>query len=211
MMPKEPEEKEQTNNENVEGPTPEELPEATISPEEALAEEKKRAEEYLASWQRTQADFINYKRRMEQERLEFNNYANANLCSSILPVVDDLERAIDAIPDEYAKSDWVEGVKLVEKKFKTILEGQGVKQICALGMEFDPNLHEAIRHEEGKEGMVVAEHQKGYTLNDKLLRPSRVSVGKGEAEKTHKTHAKEQVKEEEQTKPEEKPGKSESE
>jgi molecular chaperone GrpE len=203
MMPKEPEKKEETNNESPENiesapleKVPEELPEATINLEDALAEEKQRAEEYLASWQRAQADFINYKRRSEQERLEFNSYANAILCNSILPVVDDLERAVAAIPEEYSKTKWVEGVRLVERKFKTILEGQGVKPICALGMTFDPNLHEAIKHEKGKEGMVIAEYQKGYMLNDKLLRPSRVGVGSGEEEKHHKAHTKEAIKEE---------------
>jgi molecular chaperone GrpE len=175
---------------------PEETPEPTLTPEEALAEEKKRAEEYLASWQRAQADFINYKRRVEQERLDFNSYANASLCSNILPVVDDLERALAAIPEEYAKSDWVEGVRLVERKFKTILEGQGVKPIFALGMTFDPVVHEAIKHEKGAEGMVIAEFQKGYTLNDKLLRPSRVAVGNGEGEpETKKTEEKGESKE----------------
>ena len=174
MMPKDPEEK--TNNEAT---PPEELPEATIALEQALAEEKKRAEEYLANWQRAQADFINYRRRTEQERQEFNSYANANLLNGILPVLDDLERAIKAIPEEFAREDWVEGVRLVERKFRTILEGQGVKPILALGMAFDPKLHEAIRHEKGKEGMVIAEYQKGYMLNDKLLRPARVVVGNG--------------------------------
>jgi molecular chaperone GrpE len=214
MMPKEPKEKENTNNENTppeespgqvprepSGQAPEVLPEATINLEEALAEEKKRAKEYLASWQRAQADLINYKRRSEQERMEFNSYANANLCNNILPVVDDLERALAAIPEEYSKTNWVEGVRLVERKFKTILEGQGVKPICALGMAFDPNLHEAIRHEKGKEGMVIAEYQKGYMLNDKLLRPSRVGVGSGEEEKHHKPHTKEAIKEEEKEEP----------
>lgn len=180
-MPREPEEKEQTNNEN---PPPEETEEATVSPEDALAEEKKRAEEYLASWQRAQADFINYKRRAEQERVEFNSYANANLVLGILPVLDDLQRAIEAIPEKFAKHEWVEGVKLVERKFLTSLEGQGVKPILALGMAFDPKLHEAIRHEKGKEGMVIAEYQKGYMLNDRLLRPSRVAVGNGEEDET---------------------------
>ncbi len=190
-----PEEKENNASAPLEEPkaeTPEELPEATITPEEALAEEKKRAEEYLANWQRAQADFINYKRRAEQERLEFNNYANANLVLSILPVLDDLERAIKAIPEEFNKHDWVEGIKLVERKFKTTLEGQGVKPILALGMAFDPKLHEAIRHEKGKEGMVIAEYQKGYTLNGKLLRPSHVAVGKGTEEPAHKVHHKEE-------------------
>jgi molecular chaperone GrpE len=179
MIPRDPEEKQ--NNEKL---PQEAAPEGTENLEKELAEAKKKAEEYLANWQRAQADFINYKRRAEQDRLEFNKFANANLCCSILPVVDDLERAINAIPEEYAKSDWVEGVKLVERKFKTILEGQGVKPICALGMDFDPNLHEAIRQEKGKEGMVIGELQKGYTLNDKLLRPARVVVGKGEEEST---------------------------
>jgi molecular chaperone GrpE len=198
MMPKEPEEKENKASAPLEEPkaeTPKELPEATITPEEALAEEKKRAEEYLASWQRSQADFINYKRRSEQERLDFNSFANANLVLSILPVLDDLERAIKAIPEEFNGHDWVEGIKLVERKFKTTLEGQGVKPILALGMAFDPKLHEAIRHEKGKEGMVIAEYQKGYTLNGKLLRPSHVAVGKGTEESTHKVHPKEEKEE----------------
>jgi len=177
-MPRDPEENEKINNEIK---PEEELPEATTTLEEELAEANKKAEEYLANWQRSQADFLNYKRRTEQERLEFNSYANANLLCAILPVIDDFERALKAIPREYKNNDWVEGVRLVEKKFKTILEGLGVKQIKCLGHPFDPNLHEAIRQEKGKEGIVVEEYLKGYTLNDKLLRASRVAVGNGEA------------------------------
>src|SRR4030042_1698599 len=179
MIPREPEEKEKPNNEDA---VPEELPESTISPEEALAEEKKRAEEYLANWQRAQADFINYKRRTEQERLDFNSFANANLLCGILPVLDDFERALKAVPEEFAGEDWVEGVRLVEKKSRTMLEGPGVKPIYALGEPFDPNFHEAIRQEKGKEGIIVEEYLKGYTLNDKLLRASRVAVGNGEGD-----------------------------
>lgn len=161
-------------------------PEIQETPEDlqkALDEARQKADEYLTSLQRTQADFINYKRRIEQEREEFNKFANSNLCCAILPVIDDLERALQAVPEELSGNEWVEGVKLVERKFKTILEGQGVKAICALNEPFDPNLHEALRQEKGKEGVVVGEFQKGYTLHDKLLRPSRVIVGNGE-EKT---------------------------
>jgi molecular chaperone GrpE len=168
------------------------VPEGTENLEAELAEAKKKAEEYLANWQRTQADFINYKRRSEQERQEFNKYANSSLYCSILPVLDDLERALNAIPEEFSKSDWVEGVRLVERKFKTILEGQGVKPICALGMDFDPALHEALRQEKGKEGMIISEIQKGYTLHDKLLRPARVIVGKGEDD-SHDTEESENI------------------
>jgi len=73
-------------------------------------------------------------------------------------------------------------VRLVARKFQTILEGQGVKPIQALGQPFDPNFHEALRQGPGKEGVVIEEFQKGYMLNDKLLRPAKVVVGNGEAE-----------------------------
>ena len=156
---------------------------------DALEAEKQKAAEYLASWQRAQADFVNYKRRTEQERLEFNSFANASLVRHILPVLDDLERALEAVPAKYKKHDWVEGVRLVERKFKTTLEGQGVKQILSLGMAFDPNFHEAIRQGKGEEGIVVGELQKGYMLNDKLLRPARVVVGNGESEEAETKEA----------------------
>jgi molecular chaperone GrpE len=158
--------------------------EETESLQKALEEAEQKAAEYLASWQRAQADFVNYKRRTEQERLEFNSFANANLVLSILPVLDDMERAIDAVPEEHAGDDWVKGVRMVERKLKTTLEGQGVKPILALGMTFDPNYHEAVRQDKGPEGTVVGELQKGYMLNDKLLRPTRVVVGNGEGEAT---------------------------
>jgi molecular chaperone GrpE len=181
MMPRDPEE---INDNNESEPESAAAPEDTESLEQALTGEKKKAEEYLASWQRTQADFINYKRRTEQERRDFNSFANANLVCSILPVLDDLERALDAVPEEYAGDDWVEGVRLVERKFKTILEGQGVKPILCLGMAFDPNYHEALRQDKGEEGTVIGELQKGYMLNDKLIRPARVVVGSGKEEDT---------------------------
>jgi molecular chaperone GrpE len=161
-------------------------PEDTEGLERALEAEKQKAAEYLAAWQRAQADFINYKRRNEQERQDFNSFANAQLVLSILPVLDDMERALDAIPAKFAKDEWVEGIRLVDRKFKTILEGQGVKPILALGMAFDPRFHEAMRRDKGEEGMVVGELQKGYMLNDKLLRPARVVVGGGDGGETKK-------------------------
>jgi molecular chaperone GrpE len=179
MMLKDPEEM-QNNDTELEAVETE----AIESPEPALSEVQKKAEEYLANWQRAQADFINYKRRTELERQEFNSFANASLVLNILPVMDDLERALNAIPPEFANNDWVEGVRMVERKFKTILEGQGVKEIKALGEAFDPNLHEALRQDKGEEGIVIEELQKGYMLHDKLLRPARVAVGNGEEEKS---------------------------
>jgi len=91
---------------------------------QALAEEKEKAERYLANWQRAQADFINYKRRNEQERKDFNKFANATLMLSLLPVLDDLERALDSIPPRSAKFTWVDGIRLIERKLRTSLEAR---------------------------------------------------------------------------------------
>lgn len=176
MMPRDAEEYENGGNDPVEDIVTEPEVEETESPD------KQKAEEYLANWQRAQADFVNYKRRMEQERQEFNKFANANLILALLPAIDDLERGLEAIPAKHAHSKWVEGIRMVERKLKTSLEGQGVKQITALGEPFDPNFHEALRQDKGPEGIVIEEFQKGYMLHDKLLRPARVVVGNGEEE-----------------------------
>ncbi len=147
---------------------------------QALAAEKAKAESYLANWQRTQADFINYKRRNEQERKEFHKFANTTLILSLLPFLDDLERALAAIPRKSARLPWVEGIRLIERKFRTLLEAQGLTPIKALGKPFDPTRHEAVRQDKGKEGMVIEELQKGYKLDDKVIRPTMVVVGNGE-------------------------------
>lgn len=165
-------------NLNSEAPETAEI-EDIESLKQALAEEKKKAEDYLANWQRAQADFINYKRRNEQERQDFNKFANANLALSLLPVLDDLERALSSM-SKSVKHSWVEGVRLVERKFKSVMETQGVTPIKALGEPFDPNFHEAIRQDKGKEGIVIEEFQKGYMIHDRLLRPAKVVVGNGE-------------------------------
>lgn len=144
-----------------------------------LEEEKEKTNNYLASWQRAEADFSNYKKRLEQEKNETTSYANWVLILSLLPVLDDLDRAIDAVPPELADSTWFEGIKLIQKKLWTILKSNGVSEVEALGKPFNPSLHEAVAHLDGEEGMVVNEIQKGYKLKDKLLRPSLVGVGKG--------------------------------
>lgn len=147
-----------------------------------LAEEKERAEGYLANWQRAQADFINYKRRSEQEKEEISKFANGLFMLNLLPILDDLERALDSIPPKLAGFTWVEGISLIERKFQASLEAQGLSQIEALGEPFDPNLHEAAIHGKGKEGIVIEELQKGYKLHDRVIRPAMVVVGNGEEE-----------------------------
>ncbi len=147
---------------------------------QAVAEEKAKAEANLAGWQRAQADFINYKRRSEQEKEELSKFASSILMLNLLPVRDDFERALASIPPELGKSAWVDGVRLVEQKLRASLEAQGLSQIEALGKPFDPSLHEALGQVPGKEGVVIQELKKGYKLYDRLLRPATVMVGSGE-------------------------------
>jgi molecular chaperone GrpE len=148
--------------------------------QQALAEEKEKAEKYLANWQRSQADFDNYKKRSEQEVGEVIELASSALISNLLPIMDDLERAFASVPAELDESNWTEGIKLIYNKFKATLEAQGLTEIEAEGEPFDPRLHEAVMQQEGEEGMVVEETQKGYKFRGKVIRPSLVIVGKGE-------------------------------
>lgn len=158
----------------------------------ALSEEKAKAESYLANWQRAQADFINFKRRVEQERSETIEFANSTLVLNLLPVVDDLERALDNVSEKLAGLTWVDGIVLIYRKLKAILEGHGLTEIKAVGEPFDPNLHEAVLYGEGEEGKVIEELQKGYKLRDRVLRPALVKVGKGKEEAAEEEQEEEQ-------------------
>ncbi len=155
--------------------------------EEARAkaeEHQRRAELYLDLAQRTQADFQNYKRRMEQERERLVKDANADLLRRVLPVLDDLDRALAHIPEDLAGHVWVEGVQLVAHKLNNILEQEGLQRIGSEGEPFDPRVHEAVAYEEHPEygeGQVAAVYRPGYRLNDRVLRPAQVVVARGRA------------------------------
>ncbi len=148
--------------------------------QQALTEEKERAEKYLASWQRSQADFANYRQRAEQEKQETIEFANSALIGSLLPAIDDLERAIASVPAELEQSSWTQGIMLIYNKLRATLRSQGLAEIEARGERFDPRLHEAVMQQEGEEGIVVDETQKGYKFRDRVIRPSLVIVGSGQ-------------------------------
>jgi molecular chaperone GrpE len=148
-----------------------------------IAEEKEKSDKYLSNWQRAEADFSNYKKRAEQEKNETTAYANWALVLNLLPVLDDMERAITSLPPKLAKLTWVDGILLIHRKLRAVLESQGLTEIEAIGKPFEPSLHEAVAQVEGKEGIVINEVQRGYKLKDKLLRPSLVVVGKGKEHK----------------------------
>ena len=147
--------------------------------QQTLAEEKERAEKYLASWQRCQADFVNYRQRAEQEKSEVIEFANGALVCNLLPIMDDLERAFASVPANLEESNWTEGIRLIYNKLKIGLESQGLTEIQTRGEPFDPRLHEAIMQQDGKEGIVIEELQKGYKFKEKVIRPAMVTVGRG--------------------------------
>ncbi len=149
-----------------------------------LLEARAKADENLAGWQRAQADFSNFKRRLEQDRDEAIKYAQAGLVLKILPVLDDFERAIGAVPPEQNNQPWVDGIIGIARKLFSTLESQGLSEIKAQGEPFDPCLHEAVMQAPGIEGMVVQELQKGYRIQDRVLRASRVAVGNGSETRT---------------------------
>ncbi len=155
----------------------------------SLEEERGKAQGYLANWQRAQADFINYKRRMEQEKMEGQKTASAMIIYQLLPIVDDLDRALESVDTKLAGLTWIDGLRLVQRKLQALFESYGVKQIKTVGQDFNPALHEAVMHGEGDDGKVLAEFQKGYMLGDQVLRPAIVKVGSGKAKETEEKEA----------------------
>ncbi len=144
---------------------------------EELEQERIRSSEYLEQAQRTRAELINYRRRTEQEMQNARRFAAENLIARILPVIDDFHRANDSVPEEERDNPWIQGMRLIERKMWSILEAEGVRAIEAVGLPFDPSVHEAVSVDSDGGDTVVEEFQKGYTLHDRIIRPSMVKVG----------------------------------
>ena len=141
-----------------------------------LEESESKISEYKDSWLRSQADFQNYRKRIERDNEMMYASMKGDIIKKALPVLDDLERALQNRP---AGDPWANGIELVVRKFQTILENEGVKKIEALGAEFDPNFHEAISHEPAdgtQSGHVIGVVQNGYMIGDRVIRPALVRV-----------------------------------
>tara|TARA_B100001123_G_C15337074_1_gene1033276 strand:+ start:4669 stop:5265 length:597 start_codon:yes stop_codon:yes gene_type:complete len=196
MPDKQPEE---ANPDNVEesGELPEESPisaettekasdqndppkEMEISSEAMLTEVRKEKEELYDQLLRSTAEFENYRKRIERERRERSALAATDIMLELLAVIDDLERAIHA-PAENNAETYRQGVELILRQMLELLRKRDVKPIEALGVDFDPNYHEAVVHEpstDHKDGEVIEELRRGYTIGGRLLRPSMVKVAK---------------------------------
>ena len=147
--------------------------------EQRFTAEQQKAEECLDLLRRTQADFANYRRRMGQEQAEVRVAAQSAILSQILPVLDDLRRALEAAPQELATHPWVQGLYLVARRLTTLLDQLGVRQIGTTGESFDPRWHEAITREaraDVPEGTILHVAQPGYALGERVIRPAQVSV-----------------------------------
>jgi molecular chaperone GrpE len=157
--------------------------ETRLNAAEARAEEEhNRAEGYVALLKRERADFTNYRRRVALERAEQVQAAAADLIRQLLPVLDDLERALRAVPVDLVGSSWAEGIHLIDRALRAALERAGLERISAEGQPFDPQVHEALLQEDAPErtaGVVVRELRPGYRLGDRVLRPAQVSVARG--------------------------------
>ena len=162
----------------IQTPSRSELAERIGQLERELDETRRSDAEHRNNWHRSAADFSNYKRRTDEERTTLMQFSNAVLIGKLLGVLDDFDRALENVPDD-AHDPWVEGVRLTERKLRSVLESEGVTPIPAVGLPFDPNLHEAVVHEETADhpdNEVIGELQRGYRLHDRIIRPSLVRV-----------------------------------
>lgn len=147
----------------------------------ALEEKANKADEYFDRILRLQADFDNYKKRLEKERLEFIKFANGEIIVEILKILDDFERAVEAGKEKHDFDILYKGVEMIWKDLKDFLKKKGLTEIDAKGKPFNPHEHEAMMQEETSEypeDHVIEELQKGYMLNGRVLRPSKVKVAK---------------------------------
>jgi molecular chaperone GrpE len=146
------------------------------------ASPEQRAEEYLRLAQRAQADLINYRRRVDAERDEIRAAARAEAAGAILPVLDDFERAIAAIPEDERSKGWVQGMLLIERNLRGVVERAGLERIDAKGEQFDPYAHEAImadEHSDQAENTVTQVVRPGYRAGGRIIRPAQVVVARG--------------------------------
>jgi molecular chaperone GrpE len=164
-----------TAEEETESPPPEVI----TALQESLAATQAEAEKNLDGWQRAQAEFSNYKKRIERDREQFYKDTTGKILKRYLEVIDDLALALKNRPEEAEGAKWAGGIELIYRKLLTILENEGVKPMEADGHTFDPTYHEAISQEESPDhesGQIIEVIQQGYLLGDRVLRPAKVRV-----------------------------------
>ena len=144
-----------------------------------LQKAEKERDEYLAGWQRAKADFANYKKEIGERMQYFEELIKTEQIMECLPVLDNLELAASKLSEKQRQDAAIKGFLHIIERFRKMLRAQNIEEIKAVGKKFDPALHEAIEEvKEGRPGIVIEEVQKGYMRSGKLLRPTKVRVGK---------------------------------
>ena len=158
----------------------EEKDEMTLT-EERLEEALREKDQFRSIAQRAQADLINYRKRVADEQRELRRNANTDIILKFLGVADDLNRAMDMVPEDAVAPGWMEGLLLVQRNMGNVLDSEGVTKINALGEPFEPWGHEAVFYQEtpdGEEGIVTDVIRNGYKLHDRVIRAAQVVVSK---------------------------------
>lgn len=170
-------------DERIDAVLPDDEPRGDEAAEDEVEALRAELEQTRAQFLRARADYQNLERRSQEERREFGRYQITSMVLNLLPVLDDLERALE-VGDQTidgAATAWLEGVQLVQQKFRGVLEAAGVTEIEAMGQPFDPERHEAVTTAPGPDGQVIEVMRRGYMLQDRVIRPASVVVGSGEA------------------------------
>lgn len=141
---------------------------------------KEEKQEYLDGWQRAQADSINLKKRLEQEKKDFAKYSTESFILELLPVLDSFQMAFkDKVAWEQAPVNWRTGIEYIHNQLQSTLLAHGIKLIDPQGDKFKPEEHNSVESVPGEEGIIIEVIQKGYILNGKIIRPATVKVGNG--------------------------------
>ena len=159
---------------------PEQAGGEALASTDPLADLQRERDDYYDRWMRKAAEFDNYRKRVERERREQGDQAIVDLLQEILLVIDDFDRALTVQSGEGGDA-YRKGVEMIHAKLYDVLKKYNVRPIDALGADFDPNVHQAVVHEDSpghREGEVVGELRKGYMIGDRLLRPALVKVAK---------------------------------
>lgn len=173
---------------DLEAELQQEIADATESEAELEADLEKgqiyQAEEELeklrGSLGRAQADYANLLKRVERDKADMTAFITANVVKKFLPTVDNLERALASVPTDIAEQKWTEGIRATLQGLSKQLESMGVKPFESIGQEVDSDRHEVMSQVSGKEGIILTEFEKGYTLHDRVIRHAKVIVGSGE-------------------------------
>lgn len=148
------------------------------APENELARVTAERDDYLDQLQRSRAEFVNFRRRNDQERAALRQFVSRDVLAQFLPVIDDFERALATLPEQERETGWAKGVSMIQAKLTGTAERLGATRIDALGQPFDPALHEAVATDPGSAGSHVVEiYQNGYRIGDLLVRPAMVKTG----------------------------------